>query len=106
VEIDDPERPGSKIEILEVGIPRERQREAEAWKLAKYISGGLFYAVYAFGVVDSVYHHRDQRVSTQVIERPRPAAPAAPVSSRQGRSPSGYLYPLAGGMGAGLTLSF
>jgi hypothetical protein len=64
----------------------------------KYGSAAGFYAMYALGVADALYHHQDEVVRTGI--ETLPDAPAA--------APSGSLriFPLPGGAGAAYSLTF
>lgn len=78
-------------------IPTGERRRAEAWRYLKLGSGGAFYAVYALGVADALYHHEDEVVHTRQENRPTTATAA------QGGL---QLLPSLGRSGAGLTLRF
>ncbi|MHB8873414.1 MAG: hypothetical protein ACYC8T_06975 [Myxococcaceae bacterium] len=102
------------------GIPPERKGERDTWRLVKYGSAGAFWTVYAFGVVEAIYHHQDEVVTNSVDQVSVPPMPRPP--SREGPSPapvlrpSGdatptpgprpFLFPTSGGVGGGVTLSF
>lgn len=84
-------------------IPTDRARQADTWQLLKLASATGFYTVYTLGVVDAVYHHEDQVVSSTTVEsRPEPTPPT--VSSIP--PPRLRLYSTRGGLGAGLSLTF
>lgn len=74
-------------------IPTESRARAEAWSYIKYGSAGAFYAVYALGVADALYHHEDEVVTTA---REAPQAPRASLR----------FFPTLGGAGAGLSFRF
>lgn len=78
-------------------IPEALKNTAENLKILKYASGGAFYGVWAVGVADSLVHHQDEVVTTEV-KRLGPAPKAA--------LPKLFLFPTAGGLGAGMSLTF
>ncbi|NNC15176.1 hypothetical protein HRD49_00890 [Corallococcus exiguus] len=85
-------------------IPTDRARQADTWQLLKLASATGFYTVYTLGVVDAVYHHEDQVVSSTTVEsRPEPK-PSPTVS--QAAPPRVRLYSTKGGLGAGFSLTF
>ena len=78
-------------------IPTERIPQAQAWTWLKWGSAGGFYAVFATGVIDALWHHQDQVVQTHIETLPPPTpAPRAHLN----------LYPTPGGAGAGFSLAF
>ena len=89
--------------FTERGIPADRWREANAWRITQYTAGGGFWLTYGIGVVDALIHHRDQVVTrTIVVEPPAPApTPVAPE-----RPPKARLVPAPNGVGAGVSLAF
>jgi hypothetical protein len=62
----------------------------------KYATGIAFYAAWATGAVEALFHHQAQ----VVIETQEKAAPPPAPSARLD------LYPTSGGLGAGFTLAF
>ena len=85
-------------------IPTDRARQADTWQFLRLASATGFYTVYALGVVDAVYHHEDQVVTSTTVEsRPEPK-PSPSVS--QAASPRMRLYSTRGGLGAGFSLTF
>jgi hypothetical protein len=102
---------------VESGIPLNRQIEARNWRLLKIGSAIGFYVLWAGGVADAVYHHRDEVVTvTRVSE---PALPGGPSSAAPSLTPSSLapastvslapqadLWFDAHGGGASLTLRF
>jgi len=84
--------PGQPRTVIERGIPVSRQREAQAWMVGKYVSGIGFYALYALGVADALWHHKSDVVTR--IE-------SLPLVSR----PEPYFFPTSGGAGAGLSFA-
>ncbi|RYZ42003.1 MAG: hypothetical protein EOO71_09690 [Myxococcaceae bacterium] len=84
-------------------IPTDRARQADTWQLLKLASATGFYTVYTLGVVDAVYHHEDQVVTSTTVEsRPEPKPPAVSMVP----PPRLRLYSTRGGLGAGLSLTF
>jgi hypothetical protein len=116
--------PGSsdKVAFTVRGIPRNRASEANVWRLVKVASGAAFYTVYAYGVVDAVYHHEDEVVSSSTSQRG--SSPAKETTGPVGigtdalvgsnltepspdLGPRFFFFPVPGdGLGAGLTLTF
>lgn len=64
------------------GIPKNRQAEANTWKIVKYASAGAFYTVYGYGVVDAIYHHEDEVVTTSTLQLPPDPSQLQPVRER------------------------
>lgn len=60
------------------GIPLERVNEANTWRIVKYASAGAFYTLYGYGVVDSIYHHQDEVVTTTTLQLPPEPEPRLP----------------------------
>jgi hypothetical protein len=92
-------------------IPTDRRTQRDTWQLLKLASAAGFYTVYALGVVDALYHHEDQVISTTVEPRPQLPTPSPNPPRVQAPRPSVRVVsvgvaPLPGGLGAGLTLSF
>ncbi|MFP2913125.1 hypothetical protein ACLESD_50600 [Pyxidicoccus sp. 3LFB2] len=85
-------------------IPTSRGRQRDTWQLLKLSSAAGFYTIYALGVVDALYHHEDQVIRTTV--EPREAPPTPKRAEAPGTSTRVGLYSQAGGLGAGLTLTF
>ncbi|RKG82567.1 tetratricopeptide repeat protein [Corallococcus terminator] len=84
-------------------IPTDRARQADTWQLLKLASATGFYTVYTLGVVDAVYHHEDQVVTSTTVEsRPESKPPAVSMVP----PPRLRLYSTRGGLGAGLSLTF
>ncbi|MFZ5471765.1 MAG: hypothetical protein ACOZIN_20240 [Myxococcota bacterium] len=90
--------PDGNIAIRVCRTPQNRLGEKTTWSLVKYASGAAFYTVYAYGVVDSIYHHQDEVVTEHFVPL------AAPVSAPNGAQP--FLFPTPGGLGAGFRLNF
>lgn len=78
-------------------IPTQKMAQRDAWRLVKYGSAVGFYAMYALGVADALYHHQDEVVRTGIETVPNP--PAAPASGLS-------IHPLQGGAGAAYFLRF
>ncbi|HLL52128.1 MAG TPA: hypothetical protein VK447_01195 [Myxococcaceae bacterium] len=114
IELDDRLSPTGKATVTFYGIPSEREGEARMWRLVKVISATGFYALYGYGVIDSLFHHRDEVVTTHVEDAPSPPGTPPPPSNDLSRrlvptepvGPQAYLFPLPGGFGAGLRLDF
>ncbi|GHG76767.1 hypothetical protein [Comamonas sp. JC664] len=112
IDLDNVLDPDGRASVTVRFIPTSRAKQRDAWQLLKLGSAAGFYAIYAVGVVDALYHHEDQVVRSTVEpraeqppsedpQRPRVVRAAAPKThARVG------LYPTPGGLGAGLTLSF
>lgn len=84
-----------KPTILERGIPQSKEQEATVYRWLQLGGGAAFYTVYAFGVVDAIYHHE-----AEVVVEPAPKVSLAPSSPRF------HLMPLPQGAGAGLSFKF
>jgi hypothetical protein len=99
---------GGQSTVTREVIPKDRQHEANTWTLSKYGSAGLFYAVYAYGVIDAIAHHDDEVVTTTFVQLPSETLPVHPNPSRGTPAPStsGFLYPVTGGLGAGISGRF
>ena len=119
-----------RTEIKRRGIPSEREPERDAWVLTKYLSAGAFYTLYGFGVADAIYNHQSEVVQTTTLVVPLPnedapsdaPAPSPIVPRRDGPQPETpreiplpprtqnggelFLFPTAGGLGAGFHLRF
>ncbi len=95
--------------FTEYGILRRDEAQFRIWRWTKYISSGLFYALYALGVADAVFHHEDEVVTTTVIDapptapQPRPS-PSKPPAAGAAVMPELILVP--GGATAGLSIHF
>lgn len=76
-------------------IPANRRTERDVWTGIKYATGAAFYALWAVGAGEAIWHHQDEVVTEQKV----PVKATAP--SAQFR-----LYPAVGGIGAGLTIRF
>lgn len=77
-------------------IPAARRTEYQVWSALKYGTGGAFYALWAWGAADALWHHRAEVVT----EARGPLPPAPPPGARLD------LTPAPGGLGARLTLDF
>lgn len=78
-------------------VPASRRTERDVWTGIKYGTGIAFYALWAFGVGEALWHHRDEIVT----ERREPAVPRAKGPTARLR-----LFPTGGGLGAGVTIGF
>jgi hypothetical protein len=83
-------------------IPTERLNQAQVWTALKWGSAGGFYAVFAAGVIDALWHHQDQvvQIHTETLPAASPPPPPPPPRARLN------LDPLPGGAGGGFTLTF
>ncbi|OJH36784.1 hypothetical protein [Cystobacter ferrugineus] len=77
-------------------IPTSSKKQAELLSAINWYSALGFYGVYALGVVEALWRHQDEVVSTRIETPPDPAAPRARL----------HLVPTSGGASAGFTLSF
>lgn len=79
-------------------IPEDRRTERDVWNGLKFGTGIAFYALWAIGVGDALFHHEDEIVT----ERREPVTPKTKVPAARLR-----IYPTpGGGIGAGLTIGF
>ncbi len=106
--------------FTEQGIPADRRSEATAWRNLKYGAGGAFWVAYGIGVLDALYHHQDQVVSSSVTQAAiSPATPAPVPRSGEARpelrsenyrpllpTPSPSFFLVSDGIGAGMRVSF
>ncbi|QQR41519.1 hypothetical protein JKA73_20385 [Myxococcus xanthus] len=111
IDLDNVLDPDGRASVTVRYIPTSRARQRDAWQLLKLSSAAGFYAIYAVGVVDALFHHEDQVVRSTVEPRAeQPAEPSPRSTSARATAPKTYtrvgLYPTRGGLGAGLTLSF
>ena len=83
--------------VVETGIPANREDEAKVWRALKIGAGLGFYGVWAAGVADAIIHHQDTVVTTRV-EKPPPPQPSPPQGARIGPGP--------GTVGASVTVRF
>lgn len=105
---DDVLTPDGKSKVTLRYIPTSRAKEADTWRLVKVGSAGSFYAVYALGVADALWHHQDDVVRTSIEALPSPPKPASPPESSKEPAPTARLrlFPTSGGLGAGLSGTF
>ncbi len=78
-------------------IPSNRVGDHRAWNIVKLSSGIGFYVVAALGIVDALFHHKGEVVT---YESQKPSEVISPSKPRLN------VYPLPGGAGVGLSLSF
>ncbi len=83
-------------------IPEALKNSADNAKIVKYAAGGAFYGVWAVGVVDALLHHQDEIISTETKRLDAVLPPPAPKAS----APKLFMFPTAGGIGAGFSLQF
>jgi tetratricopeptide (TPR) repeat protein len=82
-------------------IPPNRQTEADVWRTLKLSSGIGFYALWALGIGEALWHHQPTVVTETVEPAGRaPDAPAAPLGAHF------RIFPTHGGLGAGLQIRF
>jgi len=115
ITLDDRQVPGGTTTLSYWGIPRERAGEAQAWRLVTVLGGAGFYVLWGYGVIDALFHHQDESVTTHVEDvssSPQSAAPtpvphlSQRLAPRREGSLSAYVLPYPGGLGAGLRLDF
>jgi len=93
--VEDVQSPTGSAAVTARYIPTDKAAQRDAWRLVKYGSAAGFYAMYALGVADALYHHQDEVVRTGIETLPDPAPP------------SGLrIHPLQGGAGAAYSLRF
>ncbi len=78
-------------------IPPNRKTEHNVWTGLKYGTGIAFYALWAVGIGDAVWHHQDETIT----ETKEPISPATKVPTARFK-----IYPTPGGFGAGVTIGF
>lgn len=78
-------------------IPSNRHTERDVWTGIKYGTGIAFYALWAIGAGDAIWHHQEDVVTEK--KEPISPAPKAPTARLN-------LYPTPGGLGAGVTIRF
>ncbi len=103
------------------GIPPNRAAEATAWRVVKYSTGAAFYSLAVYGVIDAIYHHQDEVVTStatepvsapagsQKLSPPSPTTEPGPSShqSEGARPPTISFFPVpGGGVGAAMSLTF
>lgn len=76
-------------------IPDSRRTERDVWTGIKYATGAAFYALWAIGAGEAIWHHQDEVVTEQKV----PVKATTPTAQLR-------LYPAVGGIGAGLTIRF
>lgn len=80
-------------------IPPDRQTEADVWRALKLSSGIGFYALWALGIGDAIWHHQPT-VVTETQELVTPPSPAVAPGARL------RIFPVNGGLGAGVQIGF
>jgi hypothetical protein len=78
-------------------IPESRHTERDVWTGLKYGTGIAFYALWAIGIGDAIWHHQDEVVTETKV--PINSAPKAPTARLR-------IFPTNGGLGAGVTIGF
>lgn len=85
------------FEIRVRQIPASRHTERDVWTGLKYGTGIAFYALWAIGVGDAIWHHEGEVVTEKKV----PINSGAKVPSARLR-----IFPTNGGIGAGVTIGF
>lgn len=85
---------GKPFTITVREIPADRYTERDVWTGLKFGTGAAFYALWAAGIAEALFHHEDETVTETRV----PATPAPSASLK--------IIPLPGGAGAGLTIRF
>jgi len=100
--------PGGPDSLTQTGIPASSADAAQTWRTIKVTSGIAFYAVYAAGVLDALFHYQSEVVTTRQETLPPPKArPAAPSSAPAADGPRVELVPAPrGSVGMGVGLRF
>jgi tetratricopeptide (TPR) repeat protein len=83
-------------------IPEALRNSAYAWTVTKLVSGGGFYLAWALGVFEALWHHQDEVITTET----RRLEEAAPVTPSKAVGPKFFVFPTAGGIGAGFSMRF
>ncbi len=78
-------------------IPESRHTERDVWTGLKYGTGIAFYALWAIGVGDAIWHHQEEVITEKKV--PINSAPKAPTARLR-------IFPTNGGLGAGVTIGF
>jgi len=100
----DPNDPSGDFVFTVRKIPASRAGDHRAWNIVKLSSGIGFYVVAALGIVDALFHHKGEVVTFETqkpSDLPGPARPPAPTPK-----PKFSVFPLPGGAGVGMSLSF
>jgi tetratricopeptide (TPR) repeat protein len=106
---DDVLTPDGKSSVTVRYIPTARSKQARTWSMLKYGAASGFYTVYALGVADALWHHQDQVVGTHIEALPAPLPASSPPATPEPAPPPSarlFLSPSAGGLGAGLSVTF
>jgi hypothetical protein len=75
------------------GIPAERRPQERVWSGLKYGSGIAFYALWALGIGEAIWHHQGEVVTEKQITASKPTARVR-------------IFSAPGGLGAALTIVF
>lgn len=79
-------------------LPDDRRTEYDVWTGLKFGTGIAFYALWAIGVGDAIFHHQDEVVTEKRV----PITPETKVPAARLR-----IFPTSGGgLGAGVTIRF
>lgn len=81
-------------------IPASLKNSAEGWRITKVASGVGFYSVWAIGVAEALIRHKDEVVTTEIKKLDQKPAPKPELA------PKVFFFPTAGGLGAGVSMSF
>ncbi len=82
-------------------IPARSATQAAVWKTLKLSTGIAFYALWALGIGDALWHHQ-----AEVVTEHQEAINPSSASVTTTLAPRLRIFPTQGGIGAGFTLSF
>jgi tetratricopeptide (TPR) repeat protein len=83
-------------------IKPELQEERQVWEILKWSTGAVFYALWALGAAEALWHHKGEVVTYQTQRAQDVVTP----SKSEGLKPMLNIFPLPGGAGAGMTMKF
>lgn len=89
--------PNGTLTVRVRQLPTDRQGQRDVWTGIKYGTGIAFYALWALGIGDALWHHEDETVT----EKREAVSPETKVPTARFR-----LYPTHAGLGAGVTIKF
>jgi tetratricopeptide (TPR) repeat protein len=84
------------LTVIVHAIPTMRAPDENVWSNVKWVSGGAFYAIAALGIVESLLHNKGDVVTVTTEPASTPASPSLHFS----------LFPMPGGMSAGVSIRF